>query len=44
MMTFENQRILNTQNEIIKSNYSEFEMGKKKESNIIPSNNEEENK
>ena len=41
MMTNENQRILNTQNELMKSNYSEIEMGQKKESNIIPSNNEE---
>ena len=42
MMSFENQRIINTQNELMKNNYSEIEMGKKKESSIIPSNNEDE--
>ena len=41
MMSFENQRILNTQNELMKSNYTEIEMGKKKESNIIPNTNED---
>ena len=41
MMANENQRIYNTNNELMKSNYSEIEMGQKKESNIIPSNNEE---
>ena len=41
MMSYENQRIINTQNELMKSNYTEIEMGKKKESSIIPSNNEE---
>ena len=44
MMSFENQRILNTQNELMKSNYSEIEMEKKKESSIIPSTNEEDKK
>ena len=42
MMSFENQRIINTQNELMKSNYSEIELEKKKESSIIPSNNEDE--
>ena len=41
MMSFENQRIINTQNELMKSNYTEIEMGKKKECNIITNNNEE---
>ena len=44
MMSFENQRIINTQNELMKSNYTEIELGKKKESSIIPSNNDENNK
>ena len=44
MMSNENNRILNTHKELMKSNYTEIEMGKKKESSIIPSNNEEENK
>ena len=44
MMTNENQRIFNTNNELMKSYYTDIEMVKKKESNIIPSNNEEDNK
>ena len=44
MMANENQRIYNTNNELMKSNYSEIEMGNKKECNIIPKNNEEDNK
>ena len=44
MMSNENQRIMNTHNELMKSNYAEIEMGKKKESSIITSNNEEDNK
>ena len=44
MMSFENQRIINTQNELMKSNYTEIELEKKKESSIIPSNNDEDNK
>jgi hypothetical protein len=44
MISNENNRIANTHNELMKSNYAEIEMGKKKESSIIPSNNEEENK
>lgn len=43
MMTFENKRILNIKNEIMKSKYSEIEMGVK-ESSIIPSNDEENKK
>ena len=44
MMANENNRILNTHKELLmKSNYTEIEMGKKKLSSIIPSNNEEEN-
>ena len=44
MMSFENQRIINTQNELMKNNYTEIELEKKKESSIIPSNNDEDNK
>ena len=44
MMSFENKKTINTQNELMKNNYTEIELEKKKESSIIPSNNDEDNK
>ena len=41
MISNENQKIIDTQNLILQSKYSEIEMSNSKPSNIIPSNNED---